>query len=372
MINTKIILILGARPQIIKSAPLINIVRDDPDVNLHIVHTGQHYDYEMSKQFFDELNLPEPMVNLNIGSGTHAWQTGKMMIGLEKLLLDEKPSLVLVPGDTNSALAGALAAVKLHMPVAHLEAGPRSYNMKIPEEVNRRLTDHVSTLLFAPTENSSNNLLKEGIDRRSIYLVGDTMYDSFLQHLSSASKEKTLDKLNLKARDYAVLTMHRPENVDSAKKLRKIIETMMKIKELVIVFPVHPRTMKAMKKAGLRKETLKKGNIELVKPMNYHGILKLMKNARIVFTDSGGMQKEAFWLKTPCLTIRNETEWPETVDLGANVLVGADSKRILPEVQRILEKGDIKKMLKEKANPFGDGKASEKVLSILKEFCSRS
>jgi len=372
MKTAKIILILGARPQIIKSAPLIHMAKNDRDVSIQIVHTGQHYDYEMSKQFFDELHLPDPIVNLNVGSGTHAWQTGKMLIKLEKVLLNEKPCVVVVPGDTNSALAGALAAVKLHIPVAHIEAGPRSYNMKIPEEINRRLTDHCSTLLFAPTENCSDNLLKEGIDRRSICLVGDTMYDSFLQHLSSASKEKILDELNLKGKDYAVLTTHRPENVDSPEKLRKIIETMMKIKELVIVFPVHPRTMKGMEKAGLKKEALKKGNIKLVKPMNYHGILKLMKDAKIVFTDSGGMQKEAFWLGTPCLTLRNETEWPETIDLGANVLVGVDSKRILSETQRILENREIKKMLKEKTNPFGDGKASERILNILKEFCSRS
>lgn len=372
MKTVKILLILGARPQIIKSAPLIQLAEKDRDVSMQIVHTGQHYDYEMSKQFFDELRLPDPIVNLNVGSGTHAWQTGKMMIQLEKLLLNEKPHIVVVPGDTNSALAGALAAVKLHIPIAHMESGPRSYNMKIPEEVNRRLTDHISTLLFAPTENCCKNLLKEGINRKSICLVGDTMYDSFLLHFSHASKDKVLDELNLKTEDYAVLTLHRPENVDFPEKLRKIMETMLKIKDLVIVFPVHPRTLKAMKKAGFKKETLEKENIKLVKPMNYHGILKSMKDAKIVFTDSGGMQKEAFWLGTPCVTLRNETEWPETIDLEANVIVGVNPKRILSEVQRILENKDIKKMLKQKPNPFGDGKASEKILNILKEFCLRS
>lgn len=263
MKTVKILLILGARPQIIKSAPLIQLAEKDRDVSMQIVHTGQHYDYEMSKQFFDELRLPDPIVNLNVGSGTHAWQTGKMMIQLEKLLLNEKPHIVVVPGDTNSALAGALAAVKLHIPIAHMESGPRSYNMKIPEEVNRRLTDHISTLLFAPTENCCKNLLKEGINRKSICLVGDTMYDSFLLHFSHASKDKVLDELNLKTEDYAVLTLHRPENVDFPEKLRKIMETMLKIKDLVIVFPVHPRTLKAMKKAGFKKETLKKKTLSL-------------------------------------------------------------------------------------------------------------
>lgn len=371
MKNMKITLILGTRPQIIKSAPLIRLAELDPEIDLQIVHTGQHYDYEMSKEFFEELNLPDPVVDLNIGSGTHAWQTGKMMIGLEKLLVEEKPNMVVVPGDTNSTIAGALATAKLHMPVAHIESGARSYDMSIPEEINRRLTDHCSTVLFAPTKNCVNNLLKEGIDEKNIHLVGDTMYDSLLQHLPKAMEKKILDELNLEPKDYAVLTMHRPDHVDFPEILKKIIETMMQIRELVIVFPVHPRTMNRLKEAGLQKKISKKSNIRLIKPAKYHEMLMLMKEAKIVFTDSGGIQKEAFWLQTPCATLRDQTEWIETVDLGANALVGVDPKKILLETERILRKKDAKKMSKEKINPFGDGKASQKILRTIKDFCSR-
>jgi len=367
----KVTLILGTRPQIIKSAPLIRLAEKDPDIDMRIVHTGQHYDYEMSKEFFDELNLPDPTVDLNVGSGTHAWQTGKMMIRLEPVLIKEKPDLMMVPGDTNSTLAGALAAVKLHTPVAHIEAGARSYNMKMPEEINRRLTDHCSTLLFTPTKNCNNNLLREGINKENIHLHGDTMYDSLLRHIPKAMKQKILDKLNLKPGDYAVLTAHRPENVDSPEKLKKIIDAMTQLEELTIIFPVHPRTKRRLKEANLQKQIDRKKNLKLVNPIKYHEMLNLIKKAKMVFTDSGGMQKEAFWLQTPCVTLRDETEWPETVYLGANVLVGTDPKRILTETEKILKNGDIKRRLKNKINPFGDGKASEKILNTIKEFDSR-
>jgi len=372
METTKTLLVLGTRPQIIKSAPLIHLAKKDSDIDMQIVHTGQHYDYEMSKEFFDELKLPDPIVDLNVGSGTHAWQTGKMMIRLEKALIKETPDLVVVPGDTNSTLAGALAAAKLHVPVAHIEAGARSYNMRMPEEINRRLTDHCSTLLFAPTKNCANNLLREGINQKNVHLVGDTMYDSLLRHLPKAMKEKVLGRLNLKPGGYAVLTAHRPENVDSPKRLRKIIDAMTKLEELVIVFPVHPRTRRRLKEANLQKRIDKEGNPRLIKPVEYHEMLNLMKKAKLVFTDSGGMQKEAFWLHTPCVTLRDETEWTETVDLGANVLVGADPKRILTETKRVLRDKGMKRRLKDKINPFGDGKAAEKILSTIKEFGSRS
>lgn len=372
MKNMKVTLILGTRPQIIKSAPLIHQAEKDSDIDMQIVHTGQHYDYEMSKEFFDELELPDPTTNLNVGSGTHAWQTGKMMIKLEPVLAKEKPDLVMVPGDTNSTLAGALAAAKLHIPVAHIEAGARSYNMKMPEETNRRLTDHCSTLLFAPTKNCNNNLLREGINQKNVHLHGDTMYDSLLHHLPKAMKKKILDKLNLKPGDHAVLTTHRPENVGSPEKLREIIDAMTQLKELTIIFPVHPRTKRKLKETNLQKQIDRKKNLKLVNPVKYHEMLNLIKTAKIVFTDSGGMQKEAFWLQTPCVTLRNETEWPETVNLGANVLVGTDPKWILMETKKNLKNEDMKRRLKNEINPFGDGKASEKILSTIKEFGSRS
>jgi len=361
-----ITLILGTRPQIIKSAPLVHLVEEDSDLQMQIIHTGQHYDYEMSKEFFNELNLPDPAANLNIGSGTHGWQTGKMLIGLEKVFAKEKTDLIIVPGDTNSTIAGALFASKLHIPVAHIEAGERSYNMNMPEEVNRRLTDHCSTLLFAATKKSVNNLLKEGIPLKSIHRVGDTMYDSILNHILEAQKENLLGKLNLNKDGYAVLTAHRPENVDSPKKLKEIVEATGQLEDLTIIFPIHPRTRCRLEEWGLQKK-LKK-NIKLIKPLKYHEMLNLMKNAKLLFTDSGGMQKEAFWLETPCITLRNETEWVETIELGANVLVGTNPEKIVKETNKILSDTKHKKT-KADSNPFGDGKASEKILNIIKDFC---
>ncbi len=361
-------LILGTRPQIIKSAPLIHLAEEDSDVEMQIVHTGQHYDYEMSKEFFDELNLPDPTANLNIGSGTHGWQTGKMLIALGKVLTDEKPDLIIVPGDTNSTIAGALFASKLHIPVAHMEAGERSYNMDMPEEVNRRLTDHCSNLLFAATKKSVNNLLKEGINPKSIHLVGDTMYDSVLNHISEALKENLLERLGLQQDGYAVLTAHRPENVDSPKRLEEIVEATRQLGDLPIVFPIHPRTKLRLEETGLQKK-LKK-NVRIIKPLKYREMLNLMKNAKLLLTDSGGMQKEAFWLETPCVTLRNETEWTETIELGANVLVGTDPQRIVEETNRILKDETGSKKISADTNPFGDGKASQKILNIIKDFCS--
>ena len=366
----KATLILGTRPQIIKSAPLIHLAKDDSEIDMQVIHTGQHYDYEMSKEFFDELNLPDPTANLNIGSGTHACQTGKMLIALEKVLIKEKPDLVMVPGDTNSTIAGALSASKLHIPVAHVEAGERSYNMDMPEEINRRLTDHCSTLLCAATKNSVNNLLKEGIDQKKIHLVGDTMYDSILNHISEAMEENLLEKLDLKRDSYAVLTAHRPENVDSPKRLEEIVDATTQLTDLIVVFPIHPRTKRRLEETGLQKK-LKK-NVRIIKPLKYREMLNLMKNAKLLLTDSGGMQKEAFWLETPCVTLRNETEWTETIELGANVLVGTDPEKIVMETNRILRDETRDRKLRAETNPFGDGRAAEKILTVIKDFCSSS
>ncbi|UCC58382.1 MAG: UDP-N-acetylglucosamine 2-epimerase (non-hydrolyzing) [Candidatus Bathyarchaeum sp.] len=364
----KVTLILGTRPQIIKSAPLIHLAKKDTEIDMQIIHTGQHYDYEMSKEFFDELNLPDPTANLNIGSGTHAWQTGKMLIALEKVLMKEKPDLVIVPGDTNSTIAGALSASKLHIPVAHMEAGERSYNMDMPEEINRRLTDHCSTLLFAATKKSVNNLWKEGVDQTKIHLVGDTMYDSVLNHLPEAMKESLLEKLSLQQDGYAVLTAHRPENVDSPKRLEGIVDAMVRLADLTIMFPIHPRTKSRLQETGFQKK-LKK-NVRIIKPLKYREMLNLMKNAKLLLTDSGGMQKEAFWLETACVTLRNETEWTETIELGANVLVGTDPEKIVMETNRILSDETRGRKLSADTNPFGNGRASEKILSVIKDFYS--
>jgi len=363
----KLMLILGARPQIIKSAPIIHEALKKSEIKLQIIHTGQHYDFEMSKIFFGELDLPNPLVNLGVGSGTHAFQTGKMMIGLEKTIQKLKPDLVLVPGDTNSTLAGALAAVKLKAPVAHVEAGARSYDMQIPEEINRRLTDHCSSLLFAPTRNCAKNLSKEGIPKQCIKLSGDTMYDALLQHISIAAESDILKKLSLRSDQYAALTLHRPENVDSPKALKNIIKAVLMLKELTIVFPVHPRTKKQFATFKLTKQIEVTKHIKLIEPLGYHDMLQLTKHAKIVFTDSGGLQKEAFWLHTPCITLRNKTEWPETTKQDANVLAGDNPKKIFAVAREIIKTKDIKTRLERLKNPFGDGKASQRIVAqILK------
>ncbi|MEM3783860.1 MAG: UDP-N-acetylglucosamine 2-epimerase (non-hydrolyzing) [Candidatus Bathyarchaeia archaeon] len=364
-----VFLILGARPQIVKSAPFIHLASKDKQIGLSVIHTGQHYDYEMTKIFFEELQLPEPVANLNVGSGTHAQQTAKIMLRLERFLQKRKPDLVVVPGDTNSTLAGALTAVKLHIPVAHIEAGARSYDIKMPEEINRRLTDHCSALLFTPTENCTKNLLKEGIAKNKIHQTGDTMYDVLIQQLPKAEKTPILEQLGLEPKKYALLTTHRPENVDNPKNLKNIIEAITKLNQLTIIFPTHPRTQKQLQKFKLYSAVQKQNHIRLIKPLGYHETLKLIKNAALLLTDSGGMQKEAFWLKTPCITLRENTEWPETVELGANHLTGANKQKIIKAVSGILEKGEaITEKLKKTPNPFGDGKASPKILEVIKSF----
>ena len=313
-------LVLGTRPQIIKSSPLIHLANRDKQIELDVIHTGQHYDYEMTKIFFEELALPDPITNLNVGSGTHTQQTAKILLHLEKILQKQKPDLVIVPGDTNSTLAGALTAVKLHLPVAHIEAGARSYDLNMPEEINRCLTDHCSTLLFTPTENCTKNLLNEGINKNKIHQTGDTMYDVLLQQLPKAEKTKILNTLNLKPKTYALLTTHRPENVDNPKNLKNIFEAMMNLTPLTTIFPAHPRTRKQLQKLKLYNKIQKQEHVNLIDSIGYHEMLKLIKNAKFILTDSGGMQKEAFWLRTPCITLRNNTEWIETIHLEANCL----------------------------------------------------
>jgi len=362
-------LVIGARPQIIKSAPIIHEASKDSEIDLQIVHTGQHYDFEMSRIFLDELELPDPIVNLGVGSGSHAWQTGKMIVGLEKTIKELKPDVVLVPGDTNSTLAGALAAVKLHVPVAHVEAGARSYDMRMPEEVNRRLTDHCSRILFVATENCVENLLKEGIPEDQIHLTGDTMYDALLKHMTGALRSHALEKLGLKTGEYSVLTVHRPENVDDPKALEDIVEAVIQLKELAMIFPVHPRTLERLKVTGLLERVKGAKHVRLVDPVGYHEMLQLVKDSKMVFTDSGGLQKEAFWLHTLCITLRERTEWVETVESGANMLVGNNKEMIVRKVRECLAMEDLDTRLKELPNPFGDGNASVKIVESLKEFC---
>ncbi|MCC6018700.1 MAG: UDP-N-acetylglucosamine 2-epimerase (non-hydrolyzing), partial [Candidatus Verstraetearchaeota archaeon] len=312
-------IVFGTRPQIVKSAPIVyEALRCGLD--LEVIHTGQHYDYLLSQVFIEEFGLPEPVVNLGVGSGSHAYQTGEIMLRLEKYLMGGRYALVLIPGDTNSALAGALTSVKLGIPVAHVEAGARCYDMSMAEEVNRRLIDHCSKLLFAPTLNCKRNLEKESVVGE-IYLTGDTMYDVFLRFRDKAEKSNILEKLNLVDGEYGLLTLHRAENVDDPVRLRSIFEGI-KRANIEIIFPIHPRTANRLREYGI---SLEHSNIRIIDPVGYVDMLKLLKHARLVLTDSGGLQKEAFWSKTPCVTLRDRTEWVETVEAGVNFLVGTDA-----------------------------------------------
>jgi UDP-N-acetylglucosamine 2-epimerase len=362
----KVMPIVGVRPQIIKSAPLLHLLDEDEEVTLQLIHSGQHYDFEMSKVFFNELDLPDPLHNLGVGSGSHAAQTGRLMERAEKIICELKPDVVMVFGDANTTLAGALAAIKMHVPVCHVEAGLRSYDMSMPEEVNRVLTDHCSQLLCAPTSEAFNNLKKEGVKENSILLSGDTMYDAILQHKGDIEKSTIVKDLGLTEEIYVVMTLHRPENVDNAERLKKIVSAIVDLEEVKMVFPIHPRTKRRLRNAKLGKVLKRATNVMSTEPLGYFDMLSLMKNSVAVLTDSGGMQKEAFLLHVPCVTLRYNTEWVETVKLEANKLVGAESKRILMETRKILENRDIKMKLESLPNPYGDGKASHKIVKDLK------
>jgi len=354
----KIVTVVGARPQFIKAAPVSRVLRSSGHREF-LVHTGQHYDYGMSRIFFEEMGIPDPDVNLGVGSGAHGEQTGNMIIGIEKVLLSEKPDLVLVYGDTNSTLAGALAAVKLHIPLAHVEAGLRSFNREMPEEHNRVLTDHCADLLFCPTKTAVHNLSAEGI-RRGIHLVGDTMYDAVL-HFSDIAKHRStiLDCLKLKPKEYLLATIHRPSNTDSPKRLQEILRALVHI-QTPVIFPIHPRTRKRIAEIerGIDSD-IKKSLLRIIDAVGYLDMLVLEQNARLILTDSGGIQKEAFFFKVPCVTLRTETEWVETVESGWNVLAGS-------EYSSILEKVNIMQTRRGKDDSFfGNGDASSKILEVI-------
>jgi UDP-GlcNAc3NAcA epimerase len=357
----KISLIVGTRPQIIKSAPIIHEVERHNDFELQIVHTGQHYDYNMSKIFFDENTLPVPKANLDVGSGSHTYQTAQIMTKLEPVLSDYNPDFVLVPGDTNSALAAALVSIKLNLRIAHIEAGARSYEMFIPEEVNRRIVDHISSHLFAASNNCKMNLEKENVLGET-HLTGDTMYDAYLQHSPQIKKSKILDKLDLDDKEYDVLTLHRAENVDDENAFVSTIETISK-SDLKTIFPVHPRSRKRMKELGVE---LGGTSIVLTEPLGYCDMINLLSHARLALTDSGGLQKEAFWSKVPCIYLRDKTPWIETVDLGVNFLAGIKRAKIIEVVKDVIKNYDIiSAKFRSTPNPYGDGKASHRIVGIL-------
>jgi UDP-N-acetylglucosamine 2-epimerase len=332
MVHTmKVVSVVGARPQFIKCAPVSCELRQV--VQEVLVHTGQHYDDSMSGVFFRELGLPEPDYHLAVGSGSHGHQTGEMLKKIEEILLKEKPDVVLVYGDTNSTLAGALASAKLHIPVAHVEAGLRSYNRKMPEEINRVLTDHLSTLLLCPTETAVENLRREGLTK-GVHLVGDVMYDALLDGVEIARRTSTiLDRLGLEPQRFILATVHRAENTDQPQRLEGVVTALVGLARAGhrVVFPVHPRTQKLL---SLHSFELCEGVIQ-IDPVSYLDMVLLESMARLILTDSGGIQKEAYWLQVPCLTLRDETEWEETVQSGWNRLVGTDPHRILQAVEEV-------------------------------------
>lgn len=353
----KILTIAGTRPQLVKIAAVSRILRESFQEIL--VNTGQHYDYNMAGVFFDELNIPKPDYDLGIGSDSHGRQTGKMLIAVEEIVDKEQPDAIIVYGDTNSTLAGAMIASKLHIPLIHIEAGLRSYNKLMPEELNRVMTDHVSTLLFTPTETAVRNLQKEGITE-GVYTVGDVMYDAVIYNMELAEQRYNLQNFDLESKQYYLGTIHRAENTDTKEKLTAILKAFSKVEEKVYL-PLHPRTKNKIKEYGLASLLTDSTNIHIAEPVSYLEMLLLEKNAKAIITDSGGVQKEAYFMKVPCVTLRPQTEWTETVEYGWNRLVDPLTED-LAEVLKYIQGGlPIN-------NLYGSGDAAVKITNILKEM----
>tara|TARA_B110000908_G_scaffold172707_2_gene242208 strand:- start:3970 stop:5040 length:1071 start_codon:yes stop_codon:yes gene_type:complete len=351
--SIKIMSIIGARPQFIKAAPVSHAL-SEVGIDEILVHTGQHHDKSMSDVFFDELGIPSPEYNLEIQGGSHGAMTGKMLEAVEEVLLKEKPDKVLVYGDTNSTLAGALAAVKLHIPVIHVEAGLRSFNRRMPEEINRIMTDHISELLLCTSDVAINHLKAEGISQ-GVYLVGDVMADiNRSTRESLGDVQELLDEYSLQKKKYILMTWHRAENTDDVDRLRSIANAVNTMSE-AIVLPLHPRTRKALE----REEITLGEHINIVDPLSYRQMTALMTGARCVLTDSGGVQKEAYWCNVPCITMRDETEWTETVDVGWNCLVGAEDKALLEAVRHFTPNTEHPVL-------YGDGYAAKRIAELLK------
>lgn len=352
----KILTIVGARPQFVKAAALSRELAKHQNIEEIIVHTGQHFDKNMSDVFFEEMEIPKPKYNLDINSVGHGAMTGRMLEGIEKLLIEEKPDWLLVYGDTNSTIAGALAAKKLHIKVAHVEAGLRSFNMEMPEEVNRILTDRISDYLFCPTETAVNNLKNEGYDNIDCNIIncGDVMQDAANFYAQKSEEKSTiLSQLNLN--DFILCTLHRAENTDDENRLRNIVNTLNKINETTpIVLPLHPRTKNKIKELGIEL------SINIIDPVGYFDMIELLKHCSLVMTDSGGLQKEAFFFKKNCVTMRDQTEWVELIEHKVNVLVGADSDRIISAVDKMIAlESDFS------INLYGNGTACENIVQEL-------
>ena len=344
----KIISVVGARPQFIKAAVVEKAIEKRNDIENILVHTGQHYDENMSRIFFDELEIPRPDYNLEVGSASHAVQTAEIMMRLEKVLAQEDPDWVLVYGDTNSTIGAALTAAKLHIKIAHVEAGLRSFNRLMPEEINRITTDRISNLLFAPTQNAMDLLAKEGLSKNAV-LSGDVMFDSILFYEKLAEEKFSLEQIT-DLKEFYLGTVHRAENTDAPQRLQNIFSAFSELDAPIIV-PLHPRTRKLL--SGIQYSD----NVKILEPVSYLEMVLLLKNSKKVLTDSGGLQKEAYFLKKPCITLRDETEWIETLEGNWNFIVGADK-------EKILEKVSVQNFA-EQTNAFGDGHAGEKIVDEL-------
>jgi len=362
----KILTIVGARPQFIKASAVSWSLKADSEIHEILAHTGQHYDYGMSEIFFKELNIPQPNYNLGIGSGLHGQQTGKMLMEIEKVLQQEQPDFVLVYGDTNSTLAGALAASKLHIPVIHVEAGLRSFNRQMPEEINRVLTDHASDYLLAPTETAVHNLTQEGIPPHKIFLVGDVMYDASLYFAHKAAQQsQILETLALEPRQFCLATVHRAENTDNPQSLQNIFDALINLsKTIQVVLPLHPRTQKVLQNLDLIEAVQQ--SIRLIDPVGYLDMISLEKNARLILTDSGGIQKEAYFLEVPCVVLREETEWVELLEVGWNILASPTSSDSLANAIQHHLTLDPSKL--DHPPFYGDGSTGKKILDLLKTF----
>jgi len=351
----KIVTVVGARPQFVKAATVSNALRQTHQEVL--VHTGQHYDFQMSQVFFDELEIPEPDYNLGIGSGSHATQTARMMMAIEEVLLKEKPDMVLVYGDTNSTLAAAITASKMHIPIAHVEAGPRTYDTTVPEEVNRVVTDRISALLFAPTQTSVANLAKEGIVK-GVHFTGDVMLDAFLQYGTVArQKSQVLQRLGLKDSEYMYATIHRARNTDNPTRLASIVQMLISLNTRVVM-PVHPRTRRCLEAANLWGQCASASHITLSEPVGYLDSLMLTMSAGTVITDSGGLQREAYFASVPCVTIDESTAWVETIAAGWNVLADSGAAAILTAIETL-------RLQNHRPAVFGTGDAAMRIASIV-------
>ncbi len=362
--ESRILLVAGARPNFMKIAPIYLQLRAQTQFRPLLVHTGQHYDDSMSHAFFRDLQLPPPDVNLGVGSGTQAQQTGRIMCEFERLVMRARPDLVMVAGDVNSTLACSLVAAKLHIPVAHIEGGLRSFDRRMPEEINRVLTDAISDYLFTTCTDANDNLLREGIAPEKIFFVGNLMIDTLLKFRDMSKTSTILKRLHLQPRKYALMTLHRPSNVDRAEIFKGILQAVEKIQRSVpVVFPIHPRSHKMLRKYRLEERVAVIANLKIIDPLGYLDFLRLMDLATFVLTDSGGIQEETTVLGVPCLTLRENTERPITVRQGTNRVVGSDPDRIIAEANAILKK----KTKKPRRPKFWDGQAASRIVNVLLE-----